>query len=82
VQWIIQKRCGIIDRKARLKSDRFSIFFRGCNQYKFIHITSTNVGIFLRLGSLYLKNILNDTERVTTFIKNIEAKWLTGFNKK
>ena len=54
-QQIIQKRCGIIDRKARNESDRFSIFFRGCNQYKFIHITGTKVETFLRHKGLYLK---------------------------
>ena len=45
------------------KRFRFSIFFRGCNQYKFIHITLANVQNFFRQGSLYLK-IYHQTVRV------------------
>ena len=40
------------------KRSRFSIFFRGCNQHKFIHITGTNVQTFLRHRSLYLKILI------------------------
>lgn len=39
------------------KRSRFSIFFRGCNQHKFIHITAANVQIFLRQKSLYMKKV-------------------------
>jgi len=41
--------------KQDKKAIRFSIFFRGCNQNKFIHITAANVQTFLGQGSLYLK---------------------------
>jgi len=40
------------------KRFRFSIFFRGCNQYKFIHITPANINTFFRQGSLYLKKFI------------------------
>ena len=40
------------------KRSRFSIFFRGCNQHKFIHITGANLQTFLRQKSLYLKNLI------------------------
>jgi hypothetical protein len=42
---------------SKIKTVRFSIFFRGCNQHKFIHITAANVGTFFGLGSLFLKFI-------------------------
>jgi len=40
------------------KAISFSIFFRGCNQHKFIHITVTNVLTFLRQECLFLKILL------------------------
>lgn len=40
------------------KRSRFSIFFRGCNQHKFIHISGANVQTFLRQKSLYLKILI------------------------
>ena len=44
--------------KQDKKALRFSIFFRGCNQNKFIHITAANVQTFLGQGSLYLKKVI------------------------
>lgn len=32
--------------KQDKKANRFSIFFCGCNQYKFIHITAANIKKF------------------------------------
>lgn len=40
------------------KAISFSIFFRGCNQHKFIHTYQGQNYKFLRLKSLYLKNIV------------------------